>query len=33
MCCRGKKTPTLPILKTKEELANIGMKYEFANPM
>jgi hypothetical protein len=29
----GKKTPTLPILKIKEELANIGMKYEFANPM
>jgi hypothetical protein len=33
MCCRGEKTPTLPILKIKEELANIGIKYEFANPM
>jgi hypothetical protein len=33
MCCREKKKPTPPILKTKEELANIGMKYELANPM
>jgi hypothetical protein len=30
---REKKTPTMLILKIKEELANIGMKYELANPM